>query len=123
MLGKIRLASLAVPSATAQAHPLPMVTKGSSKELAGHSGRSRCGLKKALFRKADGDSDMKVSGAAIAVISLLTMPAAAEAKGCIKGAAMGAVAGHVAGHHGKIGAAAGCVVGHHHAAKSQAKHK
>ena len=53
-----------------------------------------------------------------ALIGALSVPVAADAKGCIKGAIVGGVAGHVAGH-GKLGALAGCVIGHHEANKQQ----
>ena len=50
--------------------------------------------------------------------TMLAIPAAAQARGCIKGAIVGGLAGHVAGH-GLLGAAAGCVAGraisHHRA--------
>ena len=49
-----------------------------------------------------------------ALIGLVALPIAAQAKGCIKGAIVGGVAGHVAGH-GKLGAVAGCIIGHHEA--------
>ena len=56
----------------------------------------------------------------LVVIGLALLPAASQAKGCLKGAAVGAVGGHVAGHHGLIGAAAGCAVGRHMANKKDA---
>ncbi len=55
----------------------------------------------------------------IALLGIIGLPAAAEAKGCIKGAIVGGVAGHVAGH-GKLGAVAGCIIGHHEANKTDA---
>jgi uncharacterized protein YcfJ len=59
---------------------------------------------------------MKALVICAALIGMVGMPAAAEAKGCIKGAIVGGVAGHVAGH-GKLGAVAGCIIGHHQANK------
>lgn len=56
---------------------------------------------------------------AMLACAALSLPAAAEAKGCLKGAAVGAVGGHMVGHgHAMAGAAAGCAAGHMHA-----KHK
>jgi hypothetical protein len=54
-----------------------------------------------------------------ALLGMVAMPVAAEAKGCIRGAIVGGIAGHVAGH-GKLGAIAGCVIGHHEANKQDA---
>jgi hypothetical protein len=58
-------------------------------------------------------------GALCLVVAVGTMPAPAEAKGCIKGAIVGGAAGHYAGHHGVLGAAAGCLIGRHEAKKQQ----
>jgi len=56
---------------------------------------------------------------AMLACAALSLPAAAEAKGCLKGAAVGAVGGHMVGKgHAMAGAAAGCAAGHMHA-----KHK
>jgi uncharacterized protein YcfJ len=57
-----------------------------------------------------------------ALIGLVALPVAAQAKGCIKGAIVGGVAGHVAGH-GKLGAVAGCIIGHHEANRQDAGSK
>ena len=54
-----------------------------------------------------------------AILGIVFVPAAAEAKGCIKRAIVGGVAGHLAGH-GKVGAVAGCIIGHHEANKQNA---
>jgi hypothetical protein len=51
---------------------------------------------------------------------LVTVPALAQAKGCIKGAMVGGVAGHYAGHHALLGAAAGCLAGRHMAKQKEA---
>ena len=45
-----------------------------------------------------------------AILGIVFVPVAAEAKGCIKGAIVGGIAGHMAGH-GKVGAVAGCIIG------------
>lgn len=42
--------------------------------------------------------------------ALLTVPVAAEARGCIKGAIVGGIAGHAVGH-GILGAVGGCAAG------------
>ena len=62
---------------------------------------------------------MKTLIGCVAFMTLVTLAASADAKGCLKGAAVGGVAGHVAGHHGFLGAAAGCAIGHHEAKKKQ----
>jgi len=57
--------------------------------------------------------------------AMLLMPAAAEAKGCIRGAIAGGVAGHYMHRHTVSGAVAGCVAGHyyykHKAAQARAQ--
>jgi hypothetical protein len=58
-----------------------------------------------------------IGSAAIALV-FVGVPAAADAKGCIKGALVGGVAGHYVAHHGILGAAAGCIVGHHEASRA-----
>lgn len=73
---------------------------------------------------------MKITGFALAVMSLLSLTLVApqaEAKpgGCLKYGAAGAVAGHLSGHHGIKGAIVGCATGMYirHQYKEQMKEK
>src|SRR5881227_4501150 len=57
-----------------------------------------------------------ITAAAVLGITALaaSLPAPANAAGCLKGALIGGLAGHFAGH-GILGAGAGCLVGRHYA--------
>jgi uncharacterized protein YcfJ len=54
------------------------------------------------------------AAAVLGITALASLPAPANAAGCLKGALIGGVAGHFAGH-GILGAGAGCLVGRHYA--------
>jgi hypothetical protein len=60
----------------------------------------------------------KIIGSVAIALAVASMPAPADAKGCIKGALVGGVAGHYAVHHGLLGAAAGCIIGRHEASRA-----
>jgi hypothetical protein len=83
----------------------------------GHSRRNETSAP-ALIQRHE-DWTMKTLVISAALLGIVAMPVAAEAKGCIKGAIVGGIAGHVAGH-GKLGAIAGCVIGHHEANRRDA---
>jgi len=55
-----------------------------------------------------------ITAAALGITALASLPAPANAAGCLKGALIGGLAGHFAGH-GILGAGAGCLVGRHYA--------
>jgi hypothetical protein len=61
----------------------------------------------------------RIIGSAAIALAIAGMPAAADAKGCLRGAFIGGVAGHYAAHHGLLGAAAGCIIGRHEANKAR----
>jgi hypothetical protein len=61
----------------------------------------------------------RIIGAVAIAFAVVSMPVAADAKGCIKGAIVGGAVGHYTSHHGLIGAAAGCLIGRHEAAKRE----
>ena len=54
------------------------------------------------------------AAAVLGITALASLPAPANAAGCLKGALIGGLAGHFAGH-GILGAGAGCLVGRHYA--------
>lgn len=54
------------------------------------------------------------AAAVLGITALTSLPAPANAAGCLKGALIGGLAGHFAGH-GILGAGAGCLVGRHYA--------
>jgi hypothetical protein len=68
-----------------------------------------------VFRPPEEWLMKKIIGSAAIALAIASMPAPADAKGCIKGALVGGVAGHYAAHHGLLGAAAGCIIGRHQA--------
>jgi hypothetical protein len=55
----------------------------------------------------------RIIGAAAIAFAVLSMPVAADAKGCIKGAIVGGVVGHYTHRHGVLGFVAGCIIGRH----------
>lgn len=60
---------------------------------------------------------MKKTAVLLSALMIVSLPPAAEAKGCIKGAIVGGIVGHYAGHHGVLGAIGGCLYGRHEANK------
>jgi uncharacterized protein YcfJ len=55
----------------------------------------------------------RIIGAAAIAFAIISMPVAADAKGCIKGAIVGGVVGHYTHRHGVLGFVAGCFIGRH----------
>jgi uncharacterized protein YcfJ len=55
----------------------------------------------------------RIIGTVAIAFAVVSMPVAADAKGCIKGAIVGGVVGHYTHRHGVLGFVAGCFIGRH----------